>query len=115
MIDGNIIKFGYGDILVYHAINSLKLYHIDKQQEIGMQYDKTNYSILSDHIIPFYSVLSIDTVISKLKDILLDKMYYQFEYDGTIFDFTNWNETSIQICIDALMQIRLWFMVPLAA
>lgn len=115
MSNDSIFKFGYGDILVYHDFNSLKLYHIDIPQKIGYPYNKNNFTILSGHVITFYSVISVDKVISHLKDILIDKSYYQFEYNGVIFDFTNWNENSIQICIDAMMQIRHWFMIPLAA
>lgn len=115
MVEGNTFKFGYGDLLVDHTINSLKIYQINRPQKIGSQYDKTDFTIETEHIITFYSVRSVDQFISKLKDILLDKAYYTFEYQSSIFDFTNWNETSIQICIDAMMQIRHWFMVPLAA
>lgn len=115
MADDNIFKFGYGDIIVNYGFNDLKLSHIDIPQTIGNQYDPSKFNILSERRIIFNSISEIDTVISKFKDILIDKGYYQFEYDGVIFDFTNWNEKSIQICIDAMGRIRHWFMVPLAA
>ena len=115
MVEDTTFKFGYGDILVNHNFNTLILYQIDPPQRIGILNDRETCTILNEHHIVFYDVQSIDKVIGHLKDILLDKAYYQFEYNSSIFDFTNWNETSIQICIDAMMEIRRWFMIPLAA
>ena len=114
----DIFKFGYGDILVDTNFISLKLYHINNKLDIGRRYkdadELPNYEILNGYEIQFFSVPEVDKFISMLKDVLLDKLYLTFEFKGVTFDFTNWNEKSIQICIDAALKIRSWFIIPTA-
>lgn len=116
MIEGNVIKFGYGDVVVAHVFTSLKLTCINKTYPLGhtISGDDTSYDIITQINIDFHTFISINEFISKLKDVLLDEVRI-FKYGNYIFDFTNYNETSLNACINQAEIISWWLSLPLAA
>ena len=116
MIKDTTIYFGYGDIIVHNGWYTLKFIHINNQYPIG--FDTTEISATDTEIshitIDFRTMTSLNDFISKLKDVLLDGMR-SFEYNGYTFDFTNYNEDSVEVCIRQAETLVRWLLVPLAA
>ena len=101
MIVENVIKFGYGDIGVGSKILSLqlKVTPIKPPQEIG-----TNLSDCEDVEIignPIYFELEKEEdyirILTLLKSVK-NKEITSFEVGSYIFDFSNYNVKSIEVC-----------------
>ena len=102
MIDGNIIKFGYGDILVGSILNCITIVGIDKAFEPGMTFSEDNVKFITDTLhITFNTIIQITSFRYSL--LKLEKSENKiFEYGGWIFDFTNYNQKSVDVVLSHL-------------
>ena len=116
MIDGNVIKFGYGDV----AVGGLRL-----EQQMRFQQFKPPAKI-GDHVYPdkvewVGEVIRLDISYEEyrlFKDSLQevrDKHIETFEFKGYIFDFTNYNEESIDVCNRKANEAMYCYFMCLAA
>ena len=98
MIDGNILKFGYGDIVV--GSNGLT-------QRISFQQskppakcgDKVSEEVeyIGEEIVLRISYEEYREFNEQLKSVL-SKEISTFDFKGYVFDFTNYNEESVKVC-----------------
>ena len=103
MIINNCIKFGYGDIHIGgdSGISSLSIWQIKTQGEVGrfVTMDKTEH--VGDPIIIYVDYDDYKYLCKCLSEVRLRKID-NFEYKNYIFDFSNYNQKSLDIFIKAL-------------
>lgn len=99
MIEGNTLKFGYGDIAV--STKGLKLYFTPFKPpvEVGTPCDDLfkngDIEAIGEPIsIGFSDLKDFTELLKKLKDVDENKV---FEFKGYIFDFTNYNKISVEV------------------
>ena len=120
MIKGNIIKFGYGDILVGCYCNvdddwdkfNLHLTSIKPPQEIGESVIGKEYDILEDLFISANS-----EEIFRLRGILSEIFQSSskvINFKNYVLDFTEYNKKSVDVVIRATDQAIQMYMRPLA-
>lgn len=99
MINGNRIQFGYGDIGVGAGFfGNIELQQFKPAQECGSHVYDAAVEWIGERI----SVGSGYNDLVKLKSHLMqvkEQKCFEFEFDGYIFDFTNYNIQSVQVCI----------------
>lgn len=108
MINGNILKFGYGDISV--GSDGLKQ-RISFQQfkppgECG-GYVPEGVKYIGEEIVLQISYDEYHEFNEQLKSVL-SKEIFTFNFKGYVFDFTNYNEESVKVCkkrLDSAMYI----------
>lgn len=99
MINGNQLKFGYGDIGVYanEILQQIHFHHIEPPQECGSYVNTKDVKFIGDAI-------SIDLCYNSYKELMKlltaveSKEITTFEFKGYVFDFTNYNKKSIEVC-----------------
>lgn len=120
MIKGNIIKFGYGDILVgcYNNIDdnwdkfSLHLTAIKPPQEIGESVVGKEYDILED-----LNIIANSEEIFRLRCVLSEIFQSGskvINFKDYVLDFTEYNKKSVEVAIRATDQAIQMYMRPLA-
>ncbi len=117
MIDNITIGFGYGDILVHSYLWMLQLDFIDTQYTCGEYIDileENIPNIIKTISIPIDSLDKINEIRLKLNKVH-NKEIHIFAFEEYLFDFSNWNKKSIQICIDAIEDIRSKYLLAIAA
>ena len=99
MINGNQIKFGYGDIAVcaYEMIQEIGFQQFEPQQECGSSVNTNAVRFIGETI---YIKLCYNSYqeFMKLLAAVESKEITSFEFEGYVFDFTNYNEKSIEVC-----------------
>ena len=118
MINGKIIRFGYGDVLVgcYHQAKEenfiLRLTEIKPPQEVGTSVYGKEFEVIKD--------LCIEATydeISTLKDDLLKikaDTLRVIDFNGCTLDFTNYNIKSVDVNIRAINNAITLYLLPLA-
>ena len=99
MINGNQLKFGYGDIGVYadEMLQRIHFQNIKPPQECGSCVNTKDVKFIGDTI-------SIDLCYNSYKELMKlltaveSKEITTFEFEGYVFDFTNYNKKSIDVC-----------------
>ena len=97
MIEGNRIKFGYGDIVIGVAVGVQTL--VFKQLKSPLQCGADvpdNYEVLGDPIsikIDYYDYCNLLEMLEAVRE----KRYSTIYFKDYWFDFTNYNEKSIKI------------------
>ena len=110
MIIGNIIKFGYGDIVVGHIFNHLTLDGIDQQFEPGSGVTEDQESTFKFITEPIDIEFTSFAAIKKFKTQLLKvngESNKIIEMSGYTLDFSNYNAKSIDVIIHHLEKISL--------
>jgi hypothetical protein len=99
MINGNRIQFGYGDIGVNAGfLGNIELQQFKPTQECGSHVYYNAVEWIGERI----SVGSGYSDLVKLKSHLMqvkEQKCFEFEFDGYVFDFTNYNVESILVCL----------------
>lgn len=102
MIDGKVIKFGYGEVCV--GVEPLKqeitFQNIRPPQECGTVLYEDIPAERFGEVISIH--LSYDTYL-EYKNLLRsvsNKKISEFWFKGYIFDFSNWNAESIRVCME---------------
>ena len=100
MIDGNTLKFGYGDLCI-GSLSGLMLQIIPFKPplEIGTAcneaFENGDIETTGDPIyIKFTKLQDFKELRQKLKDVCTNKI---FEFKGYTFDFSNYNEKSVDV------------------
>lgn len=117
MIDGNVIKFGYGDIAVgaMSILQYMKFTEIKPPHECGTNLDECDdCEYVSKPI-----CISFDTYdeIKLYKDYIKQvksKEILVFEFKSFIFDFTNYNIESVKVCERHINRIEGGYTLALA-
>lgn len=114
MIDGNTIKFGYGDIVVssYAELNQLRIIPITHTVEVGTSLCESTWNNVDINVDGNPVIFKFTTCkeIQDLENLLLnindecDK--YVFVYKGYTFDFSKFNYLSIDAILQHLQVIR---------
>lgn len=99
MIEGNTLKFGYGDIAVRTTGLKLTLVPFKPPVEVGTHctklFESGEIEAIGEPIhIEFTDFKDFKELQKKLEDVYENKI---FEFKGYIFDFTNYNKTSVEI------------------
>ena len=97
MIDGNVLKFGYGDIAVSSNIwtHEMKFQEIEPPLECGDRVPDDWGEIGRNVTITlnFDDYVNLSKLISKVKN----KELSIFEFKGYVFDFSKYDEKSIAV------------------
>ena len=115
MIDGNRLKFGYGDI----GVGSDKLTQRMSFQQFKPPVkcgDRVSKDIeyIGDKIILKISYEDYREF-SKCLEQVSNRELTEFIFKGYIFDFTNYNEKSIDACKKHLKNAMQWYFTCMAA
>lgn len=99
MIEGNTLKFGYGDIAVNTKGLKLRFIPFKPPVEVGTHcadlFKNGDIEAIGEPIsIKFSDLKDFTELLKKLKDVDENKV---FEFKGYVFDFTNYNKTSVEI------------------
>ena len=102
MIDGKILKFGYGDIAVGHKFTNMQLIPFKPPVEIGSD---CNDLFANGDITPIGEVVMIRfnsfqdfaEFKDKLEGVRSATVSKVFEFKGYIFDFSNYNVKSVEV------------------
>lgn len=115
MIDGNILKFGHGDIAVGYRVTGILTFQQFKPPEECGSYVSDNVEYTSEQIIINFTCYEEYLELSnKLKDVK-SKNISTFEFKDYIFDFTNYNEKSVEVCERYLKRAMSWYLMCCAA
>lgn len=101
MIEGNVLKFGYGDIAVNSddLTQSMTFRQFNSTAQCGEHvYDNfDNIEYVSDKIVLKFSCKEYCEFYNNLQHIL-SKEISTFNFKGYVFDFTNLHEQSVNAC-----------------
>lgn len=115
MIEGNRIKFGYGDISVgANQINRTITFQQFKPAEKCGNEVPESVEFIGDEINLQINYADYIEFSNNLK-LVQCKEIYEFSFKDYIFDFTNWNETSIKVCNDKALHAMSLYILCLAA
>ena len=106
MINGNRLKFGYGDI----AVSSDGL----TQRGKGGDQVLDDIEYIGDEIILKFSYEDYCEFSKKLEQVY-NKETAEFIFKGYVFDFTNFNEESIKVCKKHLNGAMQYYFMCMAA
>ena len=98
MIDGNILKFGYGDIAVGSdgLTQRISFQQFKPPAECGGDVPE-DVEYIGEEIVLQISYDEYREFNEQLKSVL-SKEISTFDFKGHIFDFTNYNEESVKGC-----------------
>lgn len=115
MIEGNRLKFGYGDIAVGAdgLTQRISFRQFKPPAECGEQVsDEVEY--IGDEIVLEFSYEDYCEFNKYLKQIS-NKEIIEFIFKEYIFDFSNYNEKSINVCKKHLNNAMQWYFMCIAA
>lgn len=99
MINGNRIQFGYGDIAVTADLfGRIELQQIKPPQECGSRVKWEAVEEKGECIRVGSNYNDLVKLRAQLKQVEEQKCV-EFEFDGYVFDFTNYNVKSVQVCL----------------
>lgn len=112
MIDGKILKFGYGDIGVSNVWRNMRFIPFKPPVEIGTDTrplfaDGSIEAVGEPIMITFETFQDFNELQDKLKNVYTQRV---FEFKGYTFDFSNYNEKSVEVCNDALRRAYMNFL-----
>lgn len=115
MIEGNRLKFGYGDIAVgaNGLTQTISFRQFKPPAECGDQVSE-EVEYIGNEIVLEFSYESYCEFNKYLKQIS-NKEITEFLFKGYIFDFTNYNEKSIDVCKKHLGIAISWYLMCIAA
>lgn len=112
MIIGKTFKFGHGDIAVKSMLNFLELQAFRPPQELGTYVIPDRVEYLSEKFIIRFD--SLDET-SKLRQLLASaKENPVFDYAGYVFDFTNYDERSVNVVLKHLASLENMILMCMA-
>ena len=114
MIIKNIIKFGYGDVAVGYGIQEITFQQFKPPSECGTRLHSEDVEFVSEKII---LDISYDDYIElrKYLKIVSNRIANEFTFKEYIFDFTNYNEESVNVCKKKLESAMYWYFLCCAA
>lgn len=104
MIEGNTIKFGYGDVIVRNRILHIDIQQVKSPGECGEHPYDGEYEVCGTRV-------DIELNHEEYKEYLFlldaveNRMISSFSFKGWVFDFTNYNAESMRVCRDAVIQL----------
>ena len=102
MIDGKTIKFGYGDVLVKATLGgSLIFRQMNINAICGEDMRNKEYQIIGEPIIFELTVKDCCALKRRLIEIHHHEIDH-FEFKGYILDFSNFNLSSVEVCLKQL-------------
>ena len=113
MVEGNRIKFGYGDVAIGSKYMTIIINSIKPPQEVGTKIEDKNmiqssFSIILDD---WVDILELTNLIKLIKDHKKDS----FEFKGYVFDYSNYNEASIKVLEKHLSNAISLYIMTIAA
>lgn len=114
MIDNNILKFGYGDIAVGSSPAQLIRFQQFKPPEECGNYVSNNVEFIGKEIIISLTYEDYRNLKDKLKEVK-SRNISLFEFKGYIFNFTNYNEKSVEVCEKHMEDAMKWYFICYAA
>ena len=114
MIDGNVLKFGYGDIAVNcnSLIQAITFQQFKPPQECGENIPK-DAEYIGDIIILDFSYDEYNKF-NQLLQIVQDRNISKFTFKGYEFNFENYNEKSVKVCKKYLQRAMLLYFMAMA-
>ena len=113
MIEGNVIKFGYGTVGCSSVGSVLRISHIKPPQEIGHAVNIKDPSISIEATYNFGLSFEDVVYLKKQCGAIASGKIEKFEFMGMIFDFSHYNIDSIGVLyrkIDAIEQYLISLM-----
>lgn len=107
MIIGNVLKFGYGDIAVGYMTSVITFQWFKPPAECGGRVPKDT-EWLSEKICLDISYDDYHEL-SKYLEMVSDRSISEFTFKGYVFDFTNYNEESVNVCKKYLEGAMRWY------
>ena len=104
MIEGNILKFGYGDIAVKSGpyVDAIRFTQFKPPAECGDDLKGKAIEYIGEPVEIKFNSYKECIEFSKLMDSVLNKNIELFTFKDYIFDFTNYNELSVKACKGAI-------------
>lgn len=115
MIDGNRLKFGYGDICV--GANELTCsMHFQQFKPPAKCGDRVSEDVefIGEEIV-FHFSYDDYCEFSKNLDQIFAKKITEFTFKGYVFDFSNYKEESVNVCREKLNNAMRQYFLCLAA
>lgn len=115
-MENKTIYFGYGDVVVGNYLNAIGFTEIEPPVEVGssLSVETTIQTATGPEItIAFNNIESFTDFKNAIKTIN-GKDCLQCNYNGYTLDFSNYNQKSIEIILDKLEVIALFFILPMA-
>lgn len=114
MIDGKVLKFGYGDIAIDSDALAQKISFQQFETPIKCGEDvPKDMKYVGEEIILQISYEEYCELIEQLNNVL-SKNIFTFEFKGHVFDFTNYNEESVKACKKYLCSIMCVYFLSMA-
>lgn len=115
MIDGKRFKFGYGDVCV-GATPSTRQIHFQQIKppiEVGADAMKHNVEWIGERILIKVSYEDYQDL-CKLLSRVKSREISEFTFKDYIFDFTNYNEKSVEVCKEKLSEAMSLYFLAMA-
>lgn len=115
MIDGSILKFGYGDIGVDSDVltQRMSFQQFKPPAKCGDNVSE-DVEYIGEEIIMKFSFEDYCEFNKKLKEVS-DRNISTFNFKGYVFDFTNYNEESVRVCKKHLRNAMYMYFMCMAA
>lgn len=116
MIGGKILKFGYGDISVggIPSVRAMSFQQFKPPAECGDKVVDDEVEYIGEQIILEISFADYQEL-SKLFNGVKSREISIFVFKDYVFDFTNYNEASIDACRQRLSEAMKRYFLPMAA
>jgi hypothetical protein len=106
MIEGKILKFGYGDIAVQNKFTNMRLVPFKPPVEIGTSchdlFDNGDIVQVGEAVVIKFDTLNDFTELKEKLRSVRNTTIKVFEFKGYIFDFSNYNEKSVEV-VDSVL------------
>ena len=100
MINGKVIKFGYGDVGVGSCsiTQRITFQQFKPPEKPGTKLTNDGYEFVGDKILIIIKDENEYSDVMNLLSQVRNKDISDFEFKGYVFDFSNYNEESIKAC-----------------
>jgi len=109
MIEGNVIKFGYGDIQIRTMFDRIEFHQsiIPYPENIGKPWNP-DVPLRNGAPVRYVSQNELANVLSNLKKVE-SREITQFDFMDLTFDFDNFNKESVQAVRKCFEHIQGWY------
>ena len=115
-VENKTIYFGYGDVVIGNYLNAIVFTEIEPPVKVGssVSIETAEQTATGSEItIAFNNIESFTDFKNAIKNIN-GKDCLQCNYNGHTLDFSNYNKKSIEVILNKLENIALFFILPMA-
>lgn len=115
MINGKIFKFGYGDISIggIPTTRQMCFQQFKPPAKIGDRVIEDKVEWIGERIFIEISYEDYQELCKLLGNVKSRKVS-EFTFKDYVFDFTNYNEASVNVCREKLSEAMAWYFLAMA-